>query len=209
MSERNYEFIENGESKFESIINDEDNYFPTTKTNYIVHAFRPAIGTKVYNFIEDEHYVTDEKNSIVLIGTKGEMWPVKESKLLSDYKTTPELVSNIGEEPISIETKGGQTIQWAMKIPEDISFIVQTPWGAELLGNKEKVINPNTNEEIGHDGGDYIVCEDLNGRPNLEDRRFVNGVIFERTYSKKFENTVETFEADDFKRAIDNGFGIG
>ena len=48
------------------------------KKIYEIRVKRPAIGTEVYNYLEDCHYTTSEKKPYVLIGTADEEWTADE-----------------------------------------------------------------------------------------------------------------------------------
>ena len=51
-----------------------ENWKRTHKKKYQIFVCMPPLGTKVYNHLEDTHYVTSEKKPFVLSGTAGEQW---------------------------------------------------------------------------------------------------------------------------------------
>ena len=55
------------------------------KKSYAMKAEVVAIGTEIYNFLEDCHYTTNEAKCVKLIGTVGEEWPVTLEKLAKTY----------------------------------------------------------------------------------------------------------------------------
>ena len=66
---------------------------------------------------------------------------------------------------------------WAFHLPLGIrNFPVQTSWGDTLYANRDG---------IGHGVGDFIVCSDANGMPNLSDMWVVNGEVFPTTYDMR------------------------
>ena len=56
-----------------------------TIKNYTLSAEISSVGTKVYNHLEDSHYVTSEKKPVILTGTRGEKWTISTEQLLDKY----------------------------------------------------------------------------------------------------------------------------
>lgn len=144
------------------------------KKIYEIRVKRPAIGTEVYNYLEDCHYTTSEKEPYVLIGTADEEWTIDEVKLLKTYTAVDgtELdLSSVGEKPVTIKTREAGAIQYFCKqVPIDEKVQVATSWGEVLTANRDG---------IEHGDGDYIVSMDQ----DFKDSWVVNGVIFGRTYN--------------------------
>lgn len=69
-------------------------------------------------------------------------------------------------------TKKGN-INYAMHIPVNVQMQVSTAWGDVLIANRPGVP---------HGNGDFLVCGEKNGRPDLSDVWVVNGKVFATTY---------------------------
>lgn len=66
---------------------------------------------------------------------------------------------------------------WAFHLPLSIkNFPVKTSWGDTLYANRPG---------IDHGMGDFLVCADADGRPNLNDVWIVNGEVFAYTYDMR------------------------
>ena len=100
------------------------------KKIYEIRVKRPAIGTEVYNYLEDCHYTTSEKKPYVLIGTADEEWTIDEVKLLKTYTAVDgtELdLSSVREKPVTIKTRETGAIQYFCKqVPIDEKVQVAT-----------------------------------------------------------------------------------
>lgn len=161
-------------------------YRRTCKKKYIVHVYMPPLGTKVYNKFEKSSYVTSTEKPFVCVGTCGEEWVIDANKLRNTY-THPD------SRPIMMpghHGKGGAIRKdnaipvipipgdpvWAVHVPAENKFTIPTSWGDVLQVNAEGVA---------HGTGDYLVCADIDGRPNLADRWVVNGKIFPTTYDMR------------------------
>ena len=149
-----------------------ERYQPVVKKIFDRKLYLPEIGTEVYNHLEDSRYIVDENKPYVLIGNKGEEWCVDKKTLLKSYQLTESDLEKleVGMEPITIQTKPG-VLQWATHIDDMEQIQVQTSWGEVLTSNLGD----------GHGKGDWIVCSDKNGQPDLNDRWVLNGEIFEQT----------------------------
>lgn len=148
------------------------------KTSYTIKAEKVAAGTKLYNFLEDCHYTTDDTKCIKLIGTVNEEWPVTFEKLAKTYTLvdgTPITEENIPNGVFEIATivdENADTI-FAEQVTEQIE--VATSWGEILTANRDGVP---------HGEGDYIVYSNKEGEPNPDDRWIVNGMVFTNTYKE-------------------------
>lgn len=173
--------------------NNPDVYKHTYKKKYTIKACMPPIGTKVFNRLEQVSYITTPDKSFVLTGTVGEHWVIDINKLIKTYTfvdrkpitvealksmTDTIVVNGIKQstiKPFRITTIAGP-INWAIRVPTNMVFKVQTAWGDILTVNAPG---------IPHGNGDYLVCADANGKPNLADRWVVNGEVFPSTYNMK------------------------
>lgn len=169
------------------------NYKRTHKKKYTISASMPPSGTRVVNFLENANYVTNSEKQFVLTGTVGEQWVIDVNKLCRTYTFedgTPINKDTLSRKviagykdgmkypcikPFNVTAMPGVT-NWAIHIPARITFPVQTSWGDTLICNDPR---------IKHGSGDYIVCSDMNGHPNLSDVWVVNGLIFPDTYDMR------------------------
>ena len=164
----------------------------------------PPLGTRVKNHLERVEYITDQNKRFVLTGTVGEQWIVDAAKLAKTYTfdngmpITPDSLKaraskmktkdgkiHIVVKRFKINTQVGaaQPINWAIFVPKRYIFQIPTAWGDVLTVNAPGVP---------HGSGDFIVCSDGGGRPNLNDRWVVNGEIFSDTYDMRSFSNVRT-----------------
>ena len=148
------------------------------KRNYTMKAEKVAIGTKLYNFLEDCYYLTDERRCIRLIGTVGEEWPITIEKLGKIYTLTDGTkitFDNIPDGVFEIATIVAENVEtiFAEQVTEQVQ--VATSWGEVLTANRDGVP---------HGKGDYIVSANKEGKPNPNDRWIVNGMVFINTYEE-------------------------
>ena len=161
----------------------------TRKKEYDVYICRPRIGSRVYNKLEGANYVTTQKRQFVVSGTVGENWVIDVGTLIRTYKFLNG--DRITVEKLQKRLVAGGIIDWmhlstlvnpgedffAANIPLSIrDFPVQTSWGDVLLANRVGVQ---------HGCGDFIACSILNGQPNLNDLRVINGLVFPATYDMR------------------------
>lgn len=172
-------------------IDDVTQYKRTKKKSYSVYVCMPKIGTNVQNKLEMSNYVTSEQKRFVIMGTVGETWVIDDNKLAKTYQFTdgsPITPQSLSKRVVSVggiqlidwmhlETQpGGGGLNWAMFIPKKHTFQIPTAWGDVLTVN-----DPRTR----HGKGDFIVCADAGGRPNIADRWVVNGEVFPTTYDMR------------------------
>lgn len=147
------------------------------KKSYTIRAEKVSAGTKLYNYLEDCHYTTDNVKCIKLIGTIEEEWPVTVEKLAKTYTLidgTPITAENIPDGIFQIATivDKSETI-FAEQVTEQMQ--VATSWGEVLTANRDGVP---------HGEGDFIVSANKEGQPNPDDRWIVNGLVFNETYEE-------------------------
>ena len=64
----------------------QDQFFLTGKTEYVISGRMVSQETQIHNELEDVDYtVADDDESVILTGTVGEQWVTKVSKVLSTY----------------------------------------------------------------------------------------------------------------------------
>ena len=147
------------------------------KKSYAMKAEVVAVGTEIYNFLEDCHYTTNESKCVKLIGTIGEECPVTLEKLAKTYTLadgthiTQENIPAGVFDIVTIVDDSAETI-FAEQTIEQTK--VSTSWGEVLTANREGVP---------HGDGDFIVFANKDGKPNPDDSWVVNGMVFNNTYA--------------------------
>ena len=161
-------------------INNPKNWKRTHKKSYEIYVCRPVLGTKCSNKLECVDYITDQNKQFILSGTSGEFWVVDAERLAQTYTfaddtpITPETLKhkcdNQGQiDWVKIKTKPNKDNCWAFFLPKSIQNFPVRYYTANKTG-------------VNHGYGDFLVCDDINGQPNLDKIRVVNGEVFPRTY---------------------------
>ena len=196
----------------------QDQFFLTGKTEYVISGRMVSQETRIHNELEDVDYtVADDDESVILTGTVGEQWVTKVSKVISTYTKpngtplTAEDFTASKDTGVELKTKAQPDTNYACYVPAGVAVQVDTAWGDVLYANRTGVP---------HGAGDYLVCaltED--GQPNFEDVWIVNGAIFGSTYDtangpvvgtitevEKYGHTVLDVTIEDF---LARGFALG
>ena len=156
-----------------------ESWFLTGKTSYTVQGMMVSKETSFHNPLEVTDYtVTDDGVSVVLKGTVGEQWVTKLEKVMKTYTKadgTPVTAEDFAEKDVFIDlkTKAAPDSNFAMFVPKGTSVTVNTAWGDVLHTN---LFNAP------HGDGDYLVCPNKDGQPDLSDIWVVNGAVFPITY---------------------------
>ncbi|SBV92702.1 exported hypothetical protein [uncultured Eubacteriales bacterium] len=192
-------------------------FFLTGKTSYAIQGKMVSGETQVHNFLEDVDYtVADDGQSVVLKGVVGEEWVTKLSKVLTTYTKedgsalTAEDFTEHKDTYISLKTKASPDTNFALYIPAGVAVEVETAWGDVLYANRSGVP---------HGAGDYLVCANKDGKPDLSDVWVVNGAVFGSNYDtsrgpqmgtvteiEKYGHAVLSISIEDFTKA---GFTLG
>lgn len=163
------------------------NYKPVRKKVCTIWCCKPEAGVHVSSTTSPS-FVTDERNCFVLSGTRGEMWAADMSTLTSDYTFgdgTPITAVNL-----RAKQKNG-VIDWfqiktvvdkdatlfATFIPARYSFDIVSKRGVYHANFRREATDSNK--------GDFVVCANKNGQPDLNDRWVVNGAIFADTFDNR------------------------
>lgn len=142
----------------------DESWFLTGKKEYTIQAMMVSGTLSFHNALEDVDYVAiDDGETVVLRGTRGEMWTSPLSKVVTRYakQDGSELrredfaQRDVMIDIVAIPTKDSY---YAMHVPTDITVTVVTAWGDELHTNL-----PNAP----HGEGDYLVCT-VGGRRRTE-----------------------------------------
>lgn len=161
------------------------NWKRTAKKNYEVYMCKPGTGVKVQDKISGTPYVVNETQAYVISGTVGDIETVDARTLAANYVLidgTPINGQSMGKRANAdglidwthlkaISKNGGSA--WAFHLPLNIkNFPVNTRKGG-VYANQQG---------LKHGVGDFLVCSDMGGQPNLNDVQVVNGLIFPTTY---------------------------
>lgn len=163
-----------------------EEWFLTGKKKYPVRAMMVSGERTFHNELEVVDYTAaDDGETVVLEGTRGEMWPSSLPQVIARY-TKPD-GSGLSREDfaekdvfIDIVTIPTTDAYYAMHVPNDTTVTVVTAGGNVLHANL-----PNAP----HGEGDYLVCtigED--GGPDLSDVWILNGLIFPDCYDTSRRN---------------------
>ncbi|HIY21554.1 MAG TPA: S-layer homology domain-containing protein [Candidatus Flavonifractor merdigallinarum] len=158
----------------------EEDFFLTGKTEYTIQGMMVSKDTTFHNDLENVDYTaTDDGESVVLKGTVGEQWVTKLSKVLETYTKadgsalTAEDFTSQKDTFIELKTKAESDTNFACFVPADVRLSVNTAWGDVLHVN---------DPAAEHGYGDYLVCPNVDGKPDFSDVWVVNGAIFGSTY---------------------------
>lgn len=181
-------------------IKDLRNWKRTCAKQYEVYICMPVPGTETRNVLEKCVYKTDQERPFIVSGTLGETWTISADKFVSKYGVrkpgglAPVDIDKYNQAYLNgqtidwrkFEARPGQSRAWAFFLDMDKygnaakNFTVQTSWGDYLTANCTG---------IPHGHGDFLLCEDVNGRPDLNNMWVVNGRVFVRTYNlQQFKN---------------------
>ncbi len=157
-----------------------DKMFVTGKTDYIIQGKMVSSPTDVYNELElVSYHVEDDNQSVILKGKLGEEWVTNVSKVITTYThldgtplTSEDFINN-KDEYIELRTIPTGDANFALHVPVDTVLMVETAWGDILYTNAS---------EVPHGDGDYLVCNNVDGKPDLSDVWVVNGAQFVVNY---------------------------
>jgi hypothetical protein len=170
----------------EECIENMDKAVKAAKRKYNCQAYIPAIGTKIYNFLEDAYLVTKKEEPVVIIGPAGEEYPIPVDKFLKTYSLPDSsLLSEewLREQDFWLSGKKMELIcnpqsdnyVFALPVDTDCSFTVVTTWNDRLT------VNSQMSE---HKTGDRIIFAEKDEKPDQNDMWVVNGNVFEKTYKE-------------------------
>lgn len=150
------------------------------KKSYVVEVMLPDKPTKVKNFLEGAEYLAQpSEGAVITKGTVGEMWVAKMEKVCKTYKKLDGTALTPNDLTpgrfIRVKTVQADVFNYAMFVPSPKMFAVQTGWGDVLVTNLP---------DVPHGKGDFIVCGEKDGKPDLSDMWVVNGSVFDSTYQR-------------------------
>jgi hypothetical protein len=163
-------------------------YRATEQKQYIAYLSAPKKGTTVRNFVDGACYTVGEQGvSIIVSGTKGELYGISLHRALSEF-CLPDgsslhlyLKRTFSDKPLLFDWLKVKSIPVVTRfhtlfVPESQKFKFASPSG--------KVFEVN---RLGfdHEGGDFILCSDVGGKPNFGDRWVVSGLLFRNLYTMR------------------------
>ena len=169
------------------------NYKHTRKKKYTVSVSMPPEGTVVFDSVENTVHKTSSEVQFVITGTLGEQTITDIRSLCRNYTlldgtpiTKDMLTSKVVPgykngtkypciKPFSVISIPGQEV-WAIHIPLNYVFQITNAKGEPVVVNERKK---------SHGDGDFIICPDAGGYPNLNTKIVVNGEIFADMYDMR------------------------
>ena len=154
-------------------------WFPTRKKRYRAEAMMVSRPFSFRNEFEEADYTAeDDGETVVLRGTRGEMWTAAFPKVAKTYRrpdgseVTP---ADFAEKDvwIRLETIPAGDTNFAMFVPRENRLTAETSGGTVLTAN---------GENAPHGAGDYLVCSARDGKPDLSGVWVVNGTVFPAIY---------------------------
>lgn len=150
---------------------------------YEIWCCKPPLGTKIHNKLEGTDYVVSDNAQFVLSGFAGEQWVIKGDKLAAGYTLLDGSEINASSVKFDknncwdwhkVRAKSSTDVVCACFLPQNryTNFPVVRSYGT-LVAN---------NPAVGHGLGDFLVAPVVNGNPNIQEARVVNGLIFALTY---------------------------
>ena len=177
-------------------IEDVKNYKKCSKKSYEVYACIPEAGTCIINRLHNtdlykryrKEYMTAEQakkyqglpladgNQVCIYGVAGEFSLVPLQVVLKNYVLDNGM--SVSEDElkkrwVKLKSKSNFREFFACFVPK-----IQIEHLGRMTVNGDGGF-------INHGKGDFIVCDSINGKPNMNTRRVVNGLIFSNTYNNQ------------------------
>ncbi len=153
------------------------------KTAYTIYMCIPPVGTKIHNVLENKDYIVG-RNDVVLSGTREELWVARITYITKNYTfadkslITPqklEQLKRIGYLPWT------RIAPKASKLGSDFAFHLPLKYKNVVLTNGMTANGTG----VSHGVGDFLVAENNNGIPNIDNIWVVNGEVFVDTYDMR------------------------
>lgn len=177
-------------------IDDAKNYKKCSKKSYEVYACIPEKGTCIINRLHNtdlykryrKEYMTAEQakkyqglpladgNQVCIYGVAGEFSLVPLQVVLNNYVLENGMsvsVDELKKRWVKLKSKSNFREFFACFVPK-----IQIEHLGRMTVNGDGGF-------INHGKGDFIVCDSINGKPNMNTRRVVNGLIFSNTYNNQ------------------------
>jgi hypothetical protein len=162
-------------------------YRATEVRQHSVYIAMPTYGTILTNYLTGENFEICDMTPVAVSGVAVEMWATSLKSVLADY-TLPGggslydyLRSTFGNKKLlfdwlKVKAASSTKKYFALFIPETEQFRFTS-----ADGKYHEVNHPR----CCHGGGDFIVCSDIGGKPNLADRWVVNGNVFRAMFTTR------------------------
>ena len=148
---------------------------------------------QLYNFILQNCDVVGKSgdNIVVICGTEGEMWTTtydyacKHYQAFS-YNTVIPLAQAVNER--AKKYRNDNVVSW-MRVTSSSSnqyfacFVPVKEKGSLMTAQGQ--VNKYNQFGVAHGKGDFILCENIGGKPNIANRWVVNGLVFSNTYDNR------------------------
>lgn len=169
------------------------------KKSYGVYICRPKAGILINNILECSTFEV-KKGELVVSGSLGEQWTIKEEKALRTYQmpdSTPldELVKREHFDWTYVITRVSNVNYYAFFLPkEEYSDVglYDLPTTDEReakyhdsMGRGYRIISHINSKDSAsdHGNGDFLLCSEVDGKPDFSNIWVVDGRIFSLTYS--------------------------
>ena len=159
---------------------------------YEVSIVMPSIERRVVNVLMFKEQTTNP-GDVIVRGAARETWVMPLEKVLVKYSHLDgrqiTLSDFVMDKVFKVKTKTREgSYCFALQIPEKHQIQVIIAPGEQICANRV---------EVEHNGGDYIVCNEKDGKPDLSKVWVVNGRVFPLTYanagekSEKYDKTTK------------------
>lgn len=169
-------------------LRDPINWKRTYLKNHDVYLCKPKIGTQVTNKFSGITYRTNSYEPYIVSGTCGELSVLNENCLIENYKF-------VGGFPVSkldlnLRTTDDGLLDWVhvtcCELERNVYWATYLPLSIRNLDIRSYRGDACANKDgVNHGVGDFLVCSDMNGKPNLNDIWVVNGNVFPKTYDMR------------------------
>lgn len=170
-------------------VNNIRNWFITSEKQQIVYMCRPQQGTKVYNKNDNTYEQTTKIKQFIVSDQTGIQRVVTGKEVATKYKfmsgeevTQKKLTSilqedgTIGWQQMMINSDLIGRKLWAIHIPSEI---INQP--IIMAGQPDRIQYINRSG-IQHGNGDFLVTTDIEGFPDFDNLRVINGEDFQKIY---------------------------
>lgn len=170
-------------------VNNIRNWFVTSEKQQIVYMCRPQQGTKVYNKNDNTYEQTTKIKQFIVSDQTGIQRVVTGKEVATKYKfmsgeevTQKKLTSilqedgTIGWQQMMINSDLIGRKLWAIHIPSEI---INQP--IIMAGQPDRIQYINRSG-VQHGNGDFLVTTDIEGFPDFDNLRVINGEDFQKIY---------------------------
>lgn len=184
-------------------VNNIRNWFITSEKQQIVYMCRPQQGTKVYNKNDNTYEQTTKIKQFIVSDQTGIQRVVTGKEVATKYKfmsgeevTQKKLTSilqedgTIGWQQMMINSDLIGRKLWAIHIPSEI---INQP--IIMAGQPDRIQYINRSG-VQHGNGDFLVTTDIEGFPDFDNLRVINGEDFQKIYKMPGQSEEKTVTID-------------